>query len=278
MTLWESIWKSIVLGTVQGLTEFLPVSSSGHLSLLQRLLGFNLEGGGMMFVNIMLHFGTLLSICIVFWKDILALFKKPFKTLLMLIVATIPAGLVGVFCNDYIDAAFAGAKGLLYLAICFACTALMLLITELVAKRRKKHTELGWKNSISMGLMQAVALFPGISRSGSTIFAGTVTGTKPEKIAKFSFLMSIPIILGSVVFELKDIIFPDEGVALVLGTNEIVGMVVGVVFAAVSGLFAIKVMLKVIGKANYKWFSFYLVLLSLTCFWLDVLAVMPYGA
>lgn len=227
----------------------------------------------MMFVNIMLHFGTLVSVCLVFWKDIIALFKKPFKTLLMLIVATIPAALVGLAFNDEIDALFAGAQGLLYLAICFAVTALLLLITEYVAKNRKKHTELGWKNSVAMGLMQAVALFPGISRSGSTIFAGTVTGTKPEKIAKFSFLMSIPVILGSFVLELKGLIFPDEGAALAIGTNEIIGMIFGVVFAAVSGFFAIKFMLKIIGKANYKWFSVYLVLLSLTCFWLDALAI-----
>jgi undecaprenyl-diphosphatase len=274
MSLWEAIWKSIVLGTVQGLTEFLPVSSSGHLTFLQRVLGYDLAGGGMMFTNIMLHFGTLISVCIVFRKDIRNLFRKPFITLLMLIVATIPAGIVGLLCNDYIDAAFAGKQGMLYLAICFAVTALMLLVTELVAKNRKKHTELGWKNSIAMGLMQTVALFPGISRSGSTIFAGTVSGTKPEKIAKFSFLMSIPIILGSFAVEMKDIVFPAEGAALALGVNEIVGMLVGVVFAAVSGLFAIKVMLKIINKANYKWFSLYLVLLSLTCFWLDALAVL----
>ena len=272
MTLFEAIWKTFILGAVQGLTEFLPVSSSGHLTLLQRVFGF--DENSLMFVNIMLHFGTLVSVCIVFRKDILALFKKPFKTLLMLIVATVPAAVVGVLCNSYIDDAFAGEKGLLYLAICFSLTALTLLVTEMVAKRRKKHTELGWKNTISMGLMQAVALFPGISRSGSTIFAGTVAGTKPEKLAKFSFLMSIPVILGGFVLEMKDIIFPDESTELICGTNEIIGMVVGVITAAIFGFLAIKFMLKVISKANYKWFSCYLVLLSLTCFWLDALAIL----
>ena len=272
MTLFEAIWKTFILGAVQGLTEFLPVSSSGHLTLLQKVLGY--DEGSLMFVNIMLHFGTLISVLIVFRKDILALFKKPFKTLLMLIVATIPAAVVGLLCNDYIEDIFAGERALLYLAICFALTALMLLITELIAKRRKKHTALGWKNTIPMGLMQAVALFPGISRSGSTIFAGTASGAKPENIAKFSFLMSIPVILGSFVLELKDIIFPGETAKLVCGTNEIIGMVVGVITAAVFGFLAIKFMLKVISKANYKWFALYLVLLSLTCFWLDVLAIL----
>lgn len=274
MGLWEAIWKSILLGTVQGLTEFLPVSSSGHLSLLQRILGFELENGSMMFLNIMLHVGTLVAVVIVFRRDIRDLFRKPFRTLLMLIAATVPAGLVGLLFNDKIDAAFAGARGVLYLAICFAFTALMLLCTELVAKHRKKHAQLNLLNTSAMGVMQALALFPGISRSGSTIAAGTFAGAKPEKIAKFSFLMSIPVILGGFVLELKDVIFPEEGSALAFGANEIVGMIFGVVFAALSGYFAIRVMLKVIGKGNYKWFSFYLVLLSLTCFWLDALQIL----
>ncbi len=274
MELWEAIWKSIILGTVQGLTEFLPVSSSGHLSLLQRILRFNISDGSMMFTNIMLHVGTLIAVVVVFRKDIRDLFRKPFKVLLMLVVATIPAGLIGLLFNDKIDAAFAGAQGVLYLAICFAFTALMLLFTELIATRRKKHADLNWLNTSAMGVMQALALFPGISRSGSTIAAGTFAGAKPEKLAKFSFLMSIPVILGGFVLEMKDVIFPGEGSALAFGVNEIVGMVFGVVFAAVSGFFAIKVMLKVIGKGNYKWFSFYLVLLSLTCFWLNALQIL----
>ncbi len=269
MTLWESVWKSIILGTVQGLTEFLPVSSSGHLSLLQRVLGFDLSG--MTFLNVMLHFGTLVAVVVVFWRDILALFKRPLKPLLMLVVATIPAGVVGLLCNDGINDLFAGERGLAYLAVCFAVTAAVMLVTETVAKRRKKHTPLGWSNTVPMGLAQALALFPGISRSGSTIAAGTVSGAKANDVAKFSFLMSIPVILGSFAVELKDVVFAESGYQI--GTNEIVGTVIGVVFAAVSGFFAIKVMMKVIGKANYKWFSLYLVLLSLTCFWLDVLAV-----
>ena len=274
MDLFESIWKSSLLGTVQGLTEFLPVSSSGHLSLLQRILHFSMEGGSMTFLNVMMHFGTLIAVIIVFWRDILALFKRPYKTLFMLIVATIPAGVVGVLFSSQIDGLFAGERGLAYLAVCFTVTALILLVTEIVAKRRKKHCALGWNNAICMGFTQAIALFPGVSRSGSTIAAGTLSGAQAKDVAKFSFLMSIPVILGGVVLELKGIIFPDEGAAIAVGTNEIIGMLFGVVFAGVSGFFAIKVMLKVIGKANYKWFSLYLVLLSLTCFWLDILAVL----
>lgn len=275
MEFWEAIWKSIVLGTVQGLTEFLPVSSSGHLSLLQRVLGYDLGGGSMTFVNIMLHFGTLIAVVIAFWKDILALFKKPFKTLGLLVLATIPAGVVGLFFNDKIDAIFSGDSGLFYLAICFATTALILLITELVAKNRKKTSPLGLKSSLCMGFVQALALFPGISRSGSTIAAGTLSGAKTEDVARFSFLMSIPVILGSAAISLKDVIFDEPEVLSAMGTNGIYGMLVGIVFAAVSGFFAIKVMLKVIGKGNYKWFALYLVILSLTCIWFDVQNLLP---
>ncbi len=274
MEIFTVIWQSIILGAVQGLTEFLPVSSSGHLVLLQKAMGYALDGGSMMFVNVMLHLGTLLSVVVVFRKDILALFKRPFKTLLMLIVATIPAGLVGVLFNDKIDTVFAGPQGILMLATCFMGTALLLLLCEIVAKRRKTH-EFGWRNAVPMGLMQAVALLPGISRSGSTIVAGTLSGGKREDVAKFSFLMSIPVILGSAAVEIYGLI---KEPPVVGGANgalaTVLGVLFGVVFAAIFGFFAIKAMLKIIGKANYKWFSLYLILLSVTCIWLNVIGVL----
>ncbi len=273
MSIWEVIWKSFVLGTVQGLTEFLPVSSSGHLVFLQKVMGYDLGGGSMTFINVMLHFGTLIAVCTVFFKDILALFKKPFKTLLMLIVATIPAGLVGVLFNDEIDALFEGEQAFLLLAVCFSVTALLLLFCEFVAKSpKRKERDLGWRNAIPMGLMQAVALFPGISRSGSTIVAGTVSGAKTQDVAKFSFLMSIPVILGSVLVELYGFI-KEPTVGAAGGGTLALGVIIGVVTAAVFGFFAIKVMLKIIAKANYKWFALYLILLTATCIWLDVLGI-----
>ncbi|MBD5636559.1 MAG: undecaprenyl-diphosphate phosphatase [Clostridia bacterium] len=277
MGIWEAIWKSAVLGTVQGLTEFLPVSSSGHLTLLQQILGYDLGVAGMTFVNILLHFGTLLSVVLVFWKDILALFKKPFKTLLMLIVATIPAGVIGLLFDDKIEALFdpgSNAAWLCWLAVFFAFTAFILLLTEFISSRKKKTAPLSWRHSIPMGLAQAAALFPGISRSGSTIAAGVISGAKREEVAKFSFLMSIPVILGSLAVEVFHVVKPDEGVTVAIGTGGIIGMIVGVVFSAVAGFFAIKVMLKVINKGNYKWFAVYLVALSFTCFWLNALGVL----
>ncbi len=275
MDYWTAIWQSFVLGAVQGLTEFLPVSSSGHLTLLQKILGYDLGGGSMMFVNVMLHLGTLLAVVVVFRKDILALFKKPFKTLLMLIVATIPAGIIGLLFNDKIDALFTGDNALFVLAIFFSVTAALLLICELVALRTKNPRELGWRNAVPMGLMQAAALFPGISRSGSTIVAGTLTRAKPNDVAKFSFLMSIPVILGSALVEIKDVAFDHPETVTAMGWAGAVGILVGIVSSAVFGFLAIKLMLKVIGKANYKWFAVYLVLLSLTCVWLQAAQILP---
>lgn len=214
MGLWEAIWKSSILGVVQGLTEFLPVSSSGHLTLLQRVLGFDMGDGTMTLINIMMHLGTLIAVIVVFWRDILALFRKPFKTLLMLIVATIPAGVIGLIFSDQIDSLFSGGDGILYLSVCFALTALLLVICEMIAKRQKTQRPLGWGSSVAMGVMQAVALFPGISRSGSTIVAGTLAGTRREEVAKFSFLMSIPVILGSFAVEIFGIVREPESVAL----------------------------------------------------------------
>ena len=276
MGIWETIWKSAILGTVQGLTEFLPVSSSGHLTLLQQVLRYRLGGAGMTFINVLMHFGTLLAVVVAFWREILSLFKKPFKPLLMLIVATVPAGVVGLLFDEKIEALFdpsSNAAWLCCLAIFFALTALILMVAQFVSSRQKKGKPLSWGHALTMGAAQAVALFPGISRSGSTIAAGVISGAKRGEVAKFSFLMSIPVILGSLLIEGLHLVKPDTG-GVALGANEIVGMVVGVVFAALSGFAAIKLMLKVIQKGNYQWFALYLVLLSLTCFWLNALGVL----
>lgn len=262
-------WQALVLGLTQGLTEFLPVSSSGHLTFLQRVLSINI-GGAELFFNIILHLGTLVAVCIIFWRDILDLFKKPFKTLLFLVVATIPAGIAGLLLDDVIEEHLMGGKYVgIVLAVFFTFTAAVLFATEIFAKRRKRELPLCWRTTLPMGFAQAVAIFPGISRSGSTIAAGTFAGGTAEDVSKFSFLLSIPVILGSFVVELlKGIIDKEEGLAY---SFEVAGpqfgwcIAIGFIISAVAGLFAIKVMLAAIKKANYKWFSLYLVLLAITC-------------
>ncbi len=262
-------WQAIVLGLTQGLTEFLPVSSSGHLTFLQRVLGVDI-GGAELFFNIILHLGTLVAVCVIFRRDILELFRKPFKTLLYLVVATIPAGVAGLLLDDVIEEHLMGGQYVgVVLAVFFTLTAAVLFATEIFAKRRKKVLPLGWRTTLPMGFAQAIAILPGISRSGSTIAAGTFAGGTAEDTSKFSFLMSIPVILGSFFVELvKGIIDKEHGFAY---SFEVAGpqfgwcIVIGFILSSVAGLFAIKVMLTAIKKANYKWFSLYLILLAIAC-------------
>ena len=261
------IWQAIVLGLVQGLTEFLPVSSSGHLSFFQNVLGVSTANA--QFITIILHLGTLVAVCIIFFKDIIGLFKKPFKTLGLLVLATIPAVVFGLIAElldiDYYFYEWQYAAVLL--SICFLITATVLFITEIIAKRRQNALPICLKTALPMGFAQALAILPGISRSGSTICAGTIAGGKSEDIAKFSFLMSIPVILGGFVLELGKGIIDGSLKADFAANGASYGWAIalGFIVSAVAGLFAIKVMLKAIQKANYKWFSLYLVLLAITC-------------
>lgn len=245
------IWEAIVLGLVQGLTEFLPVSSSGHLVLVQQWFGINPEYS--MFLTVMLHLGTLIPVCVVFFKEILGLFKKPFKSMGYLIIASIPAAIVGFLLGDFLDEVFYGGR---LLIPCFLVTAVVLYAAELVSKKRPLYNDINIKNSAIMGLAQAVAVVPGISRSGSTIAAGCFCGVDRDKNANFAFLMSIPVILGSALVESLGVI---KSGSFDIG---VLPLIFGVFAAAVSGYVAIKLMLSVIKKANYKWFSLYLVLLS----------------
>jgi undecaprenyl-diphosphatase len=261
------IWQAIVLGLMQGLAEFLPISSSGHLVFLQRVLNVNI-GDAELFFDIVLHMGTLVAVCAIFWRDIINLFKKPFKTLLYLIIATIPAAVAGLFLDDIItDNILASTYVGVFLAVFFFITACVLLATEIYAKRRTKVLPLSFRTTIPMGLAQMVALLPGISRSGSTIAAGTFAGGSAEDVSSFSFLMSIPIILGSFLVTLVKGIANGELAQSFNSAGSSFGwcIAIGFIVSAVAGLFAIKVMLAAIKKANYKWFSLYLTLLAIAC-------------
>ncbi len=248
------IWQAIVLGAVQGFAEFLPVSSSGHLILMQRWLGVT-EGG--LFFDVMLHIGTLIPVFIVFFKEILSLFKKPYNKLLMLIIATVPAGLTGMLLSDVVEGAFYQGNLLsaILLAVTFTLTATELFFSEYVSKKRDKALPLSYKNTLIMGLAQGVAIVPGLSRSGTVISAGCFTGVERSENAHFTFLMSIPIILGAALVSGYKTV--KEGVVI-----EALPLVFGMVTAMITGYIAIKAMLKVIKKANYKWFSLYLVIMA----------------
>lgn len=250
-------WQAMVLGLVQGLTEFLPVSSSGHLILVRELMGLN-DGSSFLLFDVMAHVGTLVAVAIVLYKPIIELFKKPYKNLIMLIVATIPAVIVGFACKDIIEEYFSTAK---YLCFFFAFTAIIMLVSEIVAKRNKTPKDLNWGGAVAMGLMQGVGVLPGVSRSGSTIFGGTVAGTDSKKVATFSFLMSLPVIGGSLLLSVIDV-----AQAGALGSVDWFSMFVGAATAFASGYIAVRVMLKIIAKSNYKWFSLYLGIIAILTF------------
>jgi undecaprenyl-diphosphatase len=272
-------WKAIVLGLVQGLTEFLPVSSSGHLVIAESLLNVT-EGGSTTFYFVMLHFATAIAVIVGLWKPFKSLFtRQGAPNLLLLVIASIPAAIAGFLFDDKIEALLGGGSDWLW--IFFLITAAVLLTTELVAKRTKQPTvsqaspetvaadlaqneqqssgaRLRWWQALIMGAAQAVAIFPGISRSGSTICAGILARGEKEKVADFSFLMSLPVIGGAALLELIDV-FQTGAYAGV----DWLCVALGMLAAFGSGLFAIKLMLALIKRVNYKYFSIYLAVLSI---------------
>lgn len=261
------IWQAIVLGLVQGLTEFLPVSSTGHLELFKALFNIDIAGCELLF-DIVLHMGTLIAVLVIYWKKIISFFKKPIM-LLYLVIATIPAAVVGLIFNDMIEEHLLNG---LVCGICFLVTAALLLVTEYVAKRNREKELIkpfGMKNAVCMGLAQAVAVLPGISRSGSTISAGVLSGADQEEVADFAFIMSAPVILGSFLLGIIDFFKEDTSATIAAfgsTSNMVWCLILGVIAAGVVGFLAIKLMVAAVKKANYKWFSLYLVLAAALSF------------
>lgn len=239
----------LILGIVQGLTEFLPVSSSGHLVLLSSLFGIE----DSLFISILLHLATLLSIVVVLRKEVYSLIRHPFSDMTMkLVVASIPTCVIVLILMPIVNLSFSGA----FLPICFFISAILLLLTSL--KKNKAEGQFSFKHAFIMGIAQGLAVFPGISRSGSTICAGLLSGADRKEAGKFSFLMSIPIILLSMVMEIYKIVVKGESI-----TVNVSGAVFGFIAAFIVGIIAIKFMLKLTEKANFKWFSFYLFIITL---------------
>lgn len=246
------ILYSMILGAIQGFTEFLPVSSSGHLVIAQKILGMDENA---FFMNVMLHMGTLVAVCIYYFRDILHLFTRDgCKTLWFLVLATIPAGLVRIFLDEPVNMLFEEGK---YVCFGFLITAAVLFVTEWLGRRRASDRPITWKSALIMGVAQGVAVVPGISRSGSTIAAGVLTGTNRTDVAKFSFLMSIPVIAGSALLELLHVDF---------AAINWLPCIAGMITSGICGYLAISFMVKLIGRCNFKWFSLYLLILSILTF------------
>ncbi|MBQ7849845.1 MAG: undecaprenyl-diphosphate phosphatase [Clostridia bacterium] len=250
-----NVLQAALLGLVQGLGEFLPISSSGHLQLGRFVLGVNL-GDNMMF-DILLHVATLIPVLIVFWKDWWAILKNPFKskTLLLLFIASLPTLVFKLIFDDFLD----GAETGWFLGVSFLLTAVFLLVAETVSARQNRHTDKpSFLHAIVMGCMQGVALLPGVSRSGSTLAGGLLSGLERKSAAKFSFMMSAPAIVGALLLEGKDAL--ESGA---FSSIPVLPTLVGMVVAGVSGYLAIRFMLKLISKASLNWFALYVAILGL---------------
>lgn len=267
--------EAIVLGLVQGLSEFLPISSSGHLAVLQSL--FEINEDKVIFFAVLLHIGTLVSIFVVYHKDIYALIKELFllfkdiftgkglrikerpirKLGIMIIVSSIPTAIMGLLFSDYIDKIFGS---LTVIAICWIITGFILLFSEKLKNNKKEIEGMKYRNAIFIGICQGLAIMPGISRSGSTIVGSLVTGLKKEFAVEFAFLISIPAILGSAILE-----FP-KAIKAGIEPSTIGPMIVGFLVAAISGYFAITTMIKIVSKHKMRYFSYYVWIIGLGTF------------
>ena len=248
--------QAFILGAVQGLTEFLPISSSGHLLIIEKLMGISSESGSLLTLNILLHFGTLVAVFAVYWKRIWNMICHPIRSeLKWLILATIPA-VIAALVVDF-DAAFEGR----FIIWSFYLTSIVLVVGTAMNKwRRRNHSQhkaIRWTDAVAMGVMQAVAILPGLSRSGSTISGGVASGLSRKRAADFAFLMSIPAILGSAVLDLKNVLLDGMG-----GSLELLPTLVGVLAAAAFGLIAIKGFLALIRKVSMNVFAAYTFLLG----------------
>ena len=252
-----NVIEAALLGLLQGLGEFLPISSSGHLLLGRMLLGLTIdESPAYKMLDILLHVGTLIPVIIVFWKDWWAILKNPFKsrTLLLLFIASMPTLVVKVIFDDFIDSCDTGW----FLGVSFLLTAIFLLVAEYVSgKKAHKTFKPGFLHAIVMGCMQGVALLPGISRSGSTLAGGLLSGLDRKSAAKFSFMMSAPAIAGALLLEGKDAIENGWIKDLAVGPT-----IVGVILAGVVGYLAIRFMLKLVTKVSLNWFALYVAILG----------------
>lgn len=260
-----SWFEAIILGLIQGLTEFLPVSSSGHLIIVKELFG--IETHDLSF-EIVVHAATVLSTIVVFRKYIWELLRGLFKFelneqtryILLLLVSMIPIMIVGLLFKDYVEELF--GSGLLVVGLALMVTSFLLILSESINRRSKDAQQdrpVGWKPAIWMGIAQAVAVIPGLSRSGSTIATGLICGVSKEQVTKFSFLMVLVPVLGEAFLELVGGGFAASSSAGALQ------LLLGFVSAFISGLFACKVMIAIVKKARLKWFALYCAIVGVVC-------------
>ena len=253
-----SWWEALILGIVQGLTEFLPVSSSGHLEIGQALLGT--AGEENLTFAIVVHTATVLSTLVILWREVAQLFKGTFTTLkwnedknyvAKILVSIIPVFIVGMFFKDQVEAFF--GNGLLLVGICLLVTACLLWLSEFLTKRLKREGhEVSYRDALIIGCAQALAVLPGLSRSGTTIATGLLCGVKKEEVAKFSFLMVLIPILGEAFLDLLKLLSGELTVNI-----GVWPLVVGFVAAFMTGCFACRFMIDIVRRQKLTYFAIY---------------------
>ena len=288
-----SLIQSILMGLIQGLTEFLPVSSSGHLALFKILFKVNTDTG--MLFDVLLHVGTLVAIVAVYWRDVYKLirelimiiidlvynfiawiqefrgnkvtFRRIVRTryrrfVVLVVIATIPTAIIGYIGRDFV----AAAETILFIpGLCLIITAIVLFLSDRIPGGKKGPGNVSYTNAFIVGIVQGIATLPGISRSGSTIAASVFLGFRREFAVKFSFIMSIPAILGALVLELHDA--SDMAVTGAMMRNYVIGMII----AVVVGYVAIKLMLAIVKQRKFTYFSIY-------CLIVGVISLIGYAA
>jgi len=242
-----NLLEAVFLGIVQGLTEWLPISSSGHLVIVQQLLHIEVP----LLFDVMLHFGTLIAVFALLWKDIIKIlksligldFQSPSGRLItFIIIGSIPIVLIGYFLHDFVESLF---TNLFAVGVALFITGIFLFLTKYTDSNR----DLEKNDSLLIGLAQAAALIPGISRSGATISTGLFKGIDKELIFKFSFLLSIPAVLGANIFELNN--------AILNGITLDIQMVIGTVIAAIIGYLSLKFLFNTLQKGKFYLFCYY---------------------
>jgi undecaprenyl-diphosphatase len=250
-------FEALILGLVQGLTEFLPVSSSGHLAIGRELLG--IEASGDLVFEVAVHAATVLSTIVVFRKEIWKLLQGLFKFrmndetdyILKILVSMVPVFVVGMFFKDYVEGLFAS---LIVVGLALVVTAMLLFFSDFASKRAQEENParngINWWQAFAVGVGQALAVIPGLSRSGTTISTGLLCGVKREVMAQFSFLMVLVPILGEAFLDIV-------GGDMASSTIGVLPLLVGFLAAFVSGLFACKVMIALVRRARLSWFALY---------------------
>ncbi len=279
-----SLFKAILLGMIQGATEFLPISSSGHLAIAKKLFGMGDVGTSF---DVFLHIGTLVAVFIVYWKDISKLIQNGIgiiadsfhnlfqlieskrnnteptyrkvinssyrKFAMLVIVSTIPTGILGIMGEKLIDDA---ATSLMIPGICLLVTAVLLFVSDQIEDGDKTPKKTTYANAAFMGVCQGIATLPGLSRSGTTITAGLLCGLKRDFAVKYSFIMSIPAIIGAAIIKIPDM--RDD-----MAANNALGYVAGAIMAAIVGYVCIKTMLVIVRNKKFKYFSYYCAVVGL---------------